>query len=80
MAIKPLSNDEKYWDNLTIKDSDLEIVYNHLLEIETPLDSQELIAILIGERIKREKNALESDKLAGSPIYIPKNRYQVGQN
>jgi len=80
MAIKPLSIDEKYWDNLTIQDSDLEIVYNHLLEIETPLDSQELIAILIGERIKREKNALESDKLAGSPIYIPKNRYQVGQN
>ncbi len=79
MAIKPLSIDEKYWDNLTIQDSDLEIIYNHLLEIETPQDSQELISVLIDERIKQEKKALESDKLAGSTIYLPKNHYQVGQ-
>ena len=79
MAIKPLSIDEKYWDNLTIHDSDLEIIYNHLLEIETPQESQELIAVLIDERIKQEKKALESDKLAGSTIYLPKNHYQVGQ-
>ena len=80
MAIKPLSIDEKYWDNLTIQDSDLEIIYNHLLEIETPQESQELIAVLIDERIKQEKKALESDKLAGSTIYIPKNHYQIGQH
>jgi hypothetical protein len=79
MAIKPLSIDEKYWDNLTIQESDLEIIYNHLLEIETPQDSQELISVLIDERIKQEKKALESDKLAGSIIYLPKNHYQAGQ-
>jgi hypothetical protein len=79
MAIKPLSIDEKYWDNLAIQDSDLEIIYNHLLEIETPQDSHELINELINERIKQEKKALESDKLAGSAIYLPKNHYQVGQ-
>ena len=80
LAIKPLSIDEKYWDNLTIQDSDLEIIYNHLLEVETPQDPQELIAVLIDERIKQEKKALESDKLAGNTIYLPKNHYQVGQH
>ena len=80
MVIKPLSIDEKYWDNLTIQDSDLEIIYSHLLEIETPQDSQELIAVLIDERIKQEKKALVSDKLAGNTIYLPKNHYQVGQH
>ena len=80
MAIKPLSIDAKYWDNLTIQDSDLEIIYNHLLEIETPQDSQELTAVLIDERIKQEKKVLENDKLAGSTIYLPKNHYQVDQH
>jgi len=80
MAFKPLSIDAKYWDNLTIQDSDLEIIYNHLLEIEIPQDSQELTAVLIDERIKQEKKTLENDKLAGSTIYLPKHRYQVDQH
>ncbi len=46
---------ESYWEKFEIQEEDLEFLYNHLLEIETPLTAKELAEVLIRERIRREK-------------------------
>lgn len=79
MVIASLSIPSNYWDNLEFDDSDLEFIYNHLLEIETPLTVKELTRELINHRISSETNKLEKQQQMGRDIYVPKNRYQVGQ-
>jgi hypothetical protein len=58
-GIKPLTLAENYWDSLQIENEDLDFLYNHLLEIETPQTPHELIRALINFRIQREKKLLE---------------------
>lgn len=79
MAITPLSLREDYWDTFQILDSDLEFLYNFLLEIETPQTSQELARAIVEERIQNEKQALEKQTQASGAIYLPKGQYESGQ-
>jgi hypothetical protein len=74
-----LSLPDNYWDTFQIKENDLDFIYNHLLEIETPQTPQELLRAVVGERIRIEKQNLESQQKAGGTIYLPKNQYKVGQ-
>lgn len=67
---------ETYWEKFEIQEEDLEFLYNHLLEIETPLTAKELAEVLIRERIRRESERLLALQTAGGEIYQPKNRYQ----
>ncbi|HMN61337.1 MAG TPA: hypothetical protein PJ988_13275, partial [Anaerolinea sp.] len=79
MGIAPLTLKPTYWKDFQIDDEDLEFLYNHLLEKETPLTPDELVALLVKERIQRERTALETRKTAAGAIYQPKDTYQVGQ-
>ncbi|HZW04816.1 MAG TPA: hypothetical protein VFF68_12865 [Anaerolineaceae bacterium] len=79
MPIAPLSLHENYWEDLTITDEDLEFLYNHLLEIETPLTPLELAQVLVAERIRQERANLEQQQKEGGPVFLPKNHYQPGQ-
>src|ERR1035437_7953369 len=79
MGIMPLSIREDYWETFEIKETDLDFIYNRLLEIETPQTSQELVRSIVQERIRKEKQLLESQQMAGGTIYVPKNHYKVGQ-
>lgn len=79
MAIAPLSLRPDYWDKFQILESDLEYLYNFLLEIETPQTPQELAQAVVHERIRKEKAALEKEQRAGGDMYIPKGQYMVGQ-
>lgn len=79
MPSDPLSLKKDYWETLIIQDEDLDFLYNHLLETETPLNSQELTSVLVQERIVREKNALKNMRSSQGAIYLPKNHYEVGQ-
>jgi len=78
-VIKPLTISEDYWENFRIQESDLQFLYNHLLDLEIPLTLQELLSALIANRIQNEKQSLESTKLAGGTIYLPKNHYTMDQ-
>lgn len=69
---------ENYWTNFKIVDSDLEFLYNLLLELETPQTLQELLAALIEERIRQEKKNAKARINSGLPIYIPNKRYSIG--
>ena len=79
MGIAPLTLKKTYWEDFQIVDDDLEFLYNALLEKETPLTPDELVAILVNDRIQREKNTLEGKKSEAGSIYLPKDTYQVGQ-
>ena len=79
MGIAPLSIKQSYWEEFEVCDEDLEFLYNHLLDIETPLTPDELVQVLVNERVEREKKALESQKTEAGAIYLPKENYQTGQ-
>ncbi len=74
---KIISIPDEYWLNFKIQKSDLELLYNQLLELETPQTSQELAYALILHRIDLQKKQL-SKKLDQKDQYLPKNTYKVG--
>ena len=80
MVMVPFAIREDYWENFELKNEDIEFLYNYLLESETPLTSQELVAALVEERIRREKLAVEQQRMSGGDLYQPKGNYLVDQN
>ena len=79
MVVASFSLRDNYWDEFELQEEDIEFIYNHLLDIETPLTPEELIVVLVEERIRREISAIEEQRLAGGEIYIPKEKYADGQ-
>ncbi len=79
MPIPTLSIRSDYWENFQVLQSDLEFIYNHLIELETPQTPQELIRALISERIRQEIESLKSQQAGGGVVYLPKNHFEVGQ-
>lgn len=79
MSIAPLNLKENYWESLEIQDEDLEYLYNHLLDKETPLTSRELAEVMVRERIRIETEAIER-KMGDGATYLPKEHYKVGDN
>jgi hypothetical protein len=79
MVFPSLKLREDYWDTFNLPEIDIEFLYNYLIETETPLTSQELVTILVKERIHREKAALEQQQSSLGEIYFPKEHYKKGQ-
>lgn len=79
MTTAPIALHEDYWENFEFQDSDLEFLYNYLLEVETPQTSQELVRALVAERIRQEKLALQKQQKESGTPYLPKEHYPVGQ-
>lgn len=79
MKSSTLTINEDYWNTLEVKDNDLEFLYNHLLELETPLTTEELTKTLVIERINREKLALLNQHNTSGDVYLPKDKYRIGQ-
>ncbi len=80
MKTAPLSLRENYWEEFKLEGEDISYLYDYLLENETPLTAEELMPILVGQRIEREKVRLEKKRLDGNDIYYPKENYQVGDH
>jgi hypothetical protein len=80
MVMPSLSLNKNYWDSFVIKDHDLEFLYSHLLDIETPQTSLELLNALVIERIRQEKENLRNQQQGLGAIYLPRGSYQIGQN
>jgi hypothetical protein len=70
---------ENYWESFKIEETDLDFLYNHLLEIETPQTIQELSKELINNRIKSEIELLQKQQQGMGTIYLPKGQFQVNQ-
>ncbi len=67
-----------YWQSFEITPQDIEFLYNHLFESETPKSTQELTGILIEERIRIERDAQVRQRKAGGRLYLPKEEYKSG--
>lgn len=78
MVLTTLSLKNDYWETVDLAEADLERIYDHLLEIETPLTPKELSMVLINHRIEREKKAAEIKQSEGGKPYLPKEIYQEG--
>src|SRR5215510_1686496 len=79
MVSDPLISTD-YWTDLQITQQDVEFLHNHLFELETPLTARELVSVLIDERIRVERVAVQARRQAGGRTYRPKESYQVGDN
>jgi hypothetical protein len=80
MVAKSMNLNESYWQNLTFTQDDLESIYNHLLETETPQTINELADFLIEQKIDDELDRRKKDLTSGGEIYLPQNTYAAGQN
>jgi len=79
MGASPFSLREDYWETFELRSQDIEFLYNHLMEVETPLTSHELLMALLTERIRQEKLSIEKQRSSGGTLYLPKEIYTVGQ-
>ena len=64
--------------NLTISKADIEFLTGRLMEIETPLTTEELARILVEERLQQETTRLQ-ERFRDVQIYNPSQTYTVGQ-
>lgn len=79
MDLAPIKFEEDYWDHFILEENDIEFLFDQLMETETPATSEELIEILVKERIQQEKQAVERERSSGGDIYYPKERYKKSQ-
>ena len=67
-----------YWLSLQITPQDVENLHTFLFERETPLTARDLAIEFIDSRIKQEKAVAESKRKTGGKNFLPKEKYQVG--
>jgi hypothetical protein len=77
MGSNNLTLQEDYWSGFQFTNQDLEFLYNHLLEIETPQTAEELAKALIANRIQKEINSLSNQKPSEGIRYVPKEKYKT---
>ncbi|MBW7882709.1 MAG: hypothetical protein H3C34_08740 [Caldilineaceae bacterium] len=68
-----------FWrDQFEVTADDMEFVYQLLLDTQKPMALGELALALIEEYLRRENSHIEQE-LAKGTVYVPQNRYTVGQ-
>ncbi|MEJ5200912.1 MAG: hypothetical protein WHV66_01655 [Anaerolineales bacterium] len=73
------STNSGYWEDFHLSETDIEFLYNYLLEVETPQTTEELLCALIRERIRVESDKVRQSREKEGKIYRPKDDYIVGQ-
>ena len=66
------------WSSLTIDDNDLDLIYNLLLEKETPMTPQQLAEAIIDNRIKAYKKSNQEEVKENDQYYRPMKPYAEG--
>ena len=79
MAGAPFTLSPDYWQTFSLGRKDLEFLSTHLFENEIPLNETELVPILVEERIRSEREDLEKQQKSSGRIYMPGERYQLGE-
>jgi hypothetical protein len=68
-----------FWrDQFEVTADDTDFLYQLLLDAQKPIKLSDLAVALINEYLRRENTRIEQDLSKGT-IYVPKQRYQVGQ-
>jgi hypothetical protein len=80
MASAPFTLPPDYWQNFSLGKKDLEFLSTCLFENETPLTGKELVPVLIGERIRAERDALVKQQRSLGMVYAPSGHYKTGDS
>jgi hypothetical protein len=67
------------WTRFEVEDSDLESIYNLLMEREKPLTSSEMVIALLEERLKRLEREASRAPAPDQASYRPAGEFSVGQ-
>src|ERR1700690_4195733 len=67
-----------YWSKLQITKQDVESLNTYLFEAETPLTAHDLTSMFVTARVRAEKQAQAAKRQAGGKTYLPKDKYQTG--
>lgn len=73
----PVSLPADYWQNLTITSKDIEYLQTYLFERETPLTPRELVAVLINERLRAERESA-AKAMSNVKVYLPRETFAAG--
>ena len=68
---------ENYWGSLEVEKSDIDFIYNFLLEKEIPQPTTSLIRAIIENRIALEKERKLSNDKGEIQIYLPKDKFEI---
>lgn len=71
MVLASLSLREDYWEDFELLEEDIDFLYSHLIEVETPLTPQELLTALVEDRIQREIREIEEKTSFGGRSLLP---------
>jgi hypothetical protein len=78
MVLATFTLKQDYWETISLGEGDLEVIYDHLLEHETPMTANTLVEILVEQRLIRERKDAERKKSEGTKVYLPKETYKIG--
>ncbi len=67
------------WKDLNLSQSDLDFIYNYLLEKEVPMTSWELSKAIIDEHIRLFRKELQKKEKSRGQVYRPNRDYQMGE-
>jgi hypothetical protein len=70
---------ERYWNEFEVRDSDLDFIYNLLLEREVPLTTLEMAEAIIGFRLEELEKEASREENAKTSVYLPMEAFEVGQ-
>jgi len=79
MSSEPFTLAANYWQNFKATKKDIEYIQTHLFESETPKSTTELATVLIEERIRAERAALDKKRKSGGEPFLPKEVYAEGE-
>lgn len=69
----------EYWESrFSLSDTDLEQIYNYLLDTEKPQTIDALADLVIKHRVREQANELRR-VMAGRTVYQPQRAYEVGE-
>ena len=70
----------EYWLSLQVTPQDVENLHTFLFERETPLTTRDLASEFVEARIRAERKAAESRQKAAGKSFLPKEKYEVGDD
>ncbi len=70
---------ENYWETISITENDVEVLINHLFEVETPLPTNQLLKVFIDKKIAEEKENLKKIAEGNAAVFKPAEDYHVDQ-
>lgn len=78
MSVDPTPPQDAYWSDFEVSDSDLDFIYNLLLEREKPLSLREITEPLVQHHLDRLQREAQAAAESEFPAYLPEESFNKG--